>query len=180
VEWNFALNYLSRFVLTRGLLPLLRAAGRPGRAARIMTAGGAVRNGRIDYHDVTFESGFSFFRSVSQVAHANDVWAVELARRLDPSVTIACLKFGAIRTGTRRSFPRWLRWTLAALVDPLIGRSAAEAGAAAARVATDPALESKTGTLFELVTKLRPIEPGPRVRDPEEGRRLWELSERLA
>jgi NAD(P)-dependent dehydrogenase (short-subunit alcohol dehydrogenase family) len=35
VESNYAINYLSRFVLTGRLLPLLQAAGAPGAAARI-------------------------------------------------------------------------------------------------------------------------------------------------
>src|SRR6266581_1071330 len=36
VESNFAINYLSRFVLTGRLLPLLEAASRLGEAARIV------------------------------------------------------------------------------------------------------------------------------------------------
>src|SRR5262249_7354572 len=36
IESNFAVNYLSRFALTGYLLPLLEAAGRRDRAARIV------------------------------------------------------------------------------------------------------------------------------------------------
>jgi NAD(P)-dependent dehydrogenase (short-subunit alcohol dehydrogenase family) len=46
VESNFAVNYLSRFALTNRLLPLLQAASRPGRSARIVLVGGAVKRPR--------------------------------------------------------------------------------------------------------------------------------------
>jgi len=183
IESNLALNYVTRFALTLRLLPLLVAGGRPGRAARVLTAGGAVRVGRMHWDDVSLAANFNIFRAITQVQHTNDVWVIELGRRLATSgepVTTACVKYGAIRTGTRRSFPLWVRMLLSVVVDPLVGRSAEEAGAAAAKVALDPALEGVTGALFELVTKLRRIEPDARVLDPEEGRRLWELSERLA
>jgi NAD(P)-dependent dehydrogenase (short-subunit alcohol dehydrogenase family) len=42
IEANFAINYLSRFVLTRQLLPLLAAGSRPDRAARIVVVSGAA------------------------------------------------------------------------------------------------------------------------------------------
>jgi NAD(P)-dependent dehydrogenase (short-subunit alcohol dehydrogenase family) len=183
IESNLALNYVTRFALTLRLLPLLVAAGRPGRAARVLTAGGAVRTGRMHWDDVSLAANFNIVRSIMQVQHANDVWVIELGRRLTAKgepVTSACVKFGAIQTGTRRTFPLWARWLLSVVVDPFVGRSAEEAGDAAAKVALDPALEGVSGALFELVTKLRRVEPDARVLDLEEGRRLWELSERLA
>jgi len=40
-------------------------------------------------------------------------------------------------------------------------------------------LEGVTGALFSKIRKLKQVVPTARARDLEEGRRLWELSERL-
>src|SRR3979409_2410068 len=45
IEANFAINYLSRFVLTRQLLPLLAAGSREDHAARIVIVSGAAQGG---------------------------------------------------------------------------------------------------------------------------------------
>ena len=82
VESNFAVNYLSRFALTNRLLPLLQAASLPGRSARIVLVGGAVRRGPIHYHDISLAKRFTTVRAIRQFQHANNVFTVELARQL--------------------------------------------------------------------------------------------------
>ena len=47
------------------------------------------------------------------------------------------------------------------------------------RLLLDEDIEGVTGALFLKIQKLKRIVPSARLRDPEEGRRLWELSERL-
>src|SRR5262249_55866212 len=103
VESNFAVNYLSRFVLTEGLLPALERAGRPGFASRIVFLGGAARSGKIYFDDVNLTTNFKLWRFVGQFCRANDVFTVELARRLGsneaiPRVTVSCLKIGVVKT----------------------------------------------------------------------------------
>jgi NAD(P)-dependent dehydrogenase (short-subunit alcohol dehydrogenase family) len=183
LESNFAVDYLARFALTQRLLPLLIAGGRPGRTARVLTAGGAGQVGRVYFDDVSLATNYNVVRSVTQIQHASDVWMIELGRRMAANgehVTTACMKYGAIQTNTRHTFPLWARLLVGGVLDPFVGRSAEEAGVAAAKVALDPALEGLTGLLFELVTKLRRVEPNARTLDPDEGRRVWELSEELA
>ena len=99
VESNFATNYLSRFALTGRLLPLLEAAGHPGKTARIVIVSGAAQNGAIHFDAVNLTANFTTLRAVWQFCQANDVFTVELARRLaidegDPRVTITSLKLG--------------------------------------------------------------------------------------
>src|SRR5262249_15116869 len=99
LESNFAVNFLSRFVLTTRLLPNLRAAGRPGRAARVVMVSGAARNGRVHFDDVSLKGKFTTAGAVRQFCAANDLFTTELARRLAgpdtrPRITITCLKLG--------------------------------------------------------------------------------------
>lgn len=125
IESNFAINYLSRFALTERLLPLLGGAGRPGEAARIVIVSGAAQNGTIHFDDVNLMMNFATLRAVWQFCQANDVFTVELARRLAAAemasrVTITCLKLGVVKTNIRREFPRWMRWLVEWIIDPVL------------------------------------------------------------
>ncbi|EDW02136.1 dehydrogenase/reductase SDR family member on chromosome X [Drosophila grimshawi] len=52
-ESHFAINYLGHFLLTHLLLPQLRAAGKPGKNARIVNVSSCVNLiGRINYKDI--------------------------------------------------------------------------------------------------------------------------------
>jgi NAD(P)-dependent dehydrogenase (short-subunit alcohol dehydrogenase family) len=94
IESNFATNYLSRFALTAHLLPALRAAGQPGQSARIVMISHPGFDGTIHYDDVNLTTNFAMIRAFKQFHYANDVFTVDLARRLavpgqGPSVTRA-------------------------------------------------------------------------------------------
>ncbi|HEX9133499.1 MAG TPA: hypothetical protein VF844_14505, partial [Ktedonobacteraceae bacterium] len=121
---------------------------------------------------------------VWQFCQANDVFTLELARRLaagnDPRVTITSLKLGVVKTNIRREFPRWMQWLVPLVFDPLIALTPREAADSALWLLLAEDLEGVTGALFSKIRKLKRVAPGARVRDPQEGRRLWELSERLA
>ena len=183
VESNFAVNYLSRFALTRRLLPVLESSGRPGEAARVVIVGGGAQGGRI-HPDVNLSANFTTLRAVWQFQHANDLFTVELARRLaadDGSVrvTITCLKLGPVKTNIRREFPWWMKWLVLMVLDPLLTQTPQEAAGLALRLLTAEEFEGVTGALFSKVRTFKRVEPDARVLDSGEGRRLWELSERL-
>jgi NAD(P)-dependent dehydrogenase (short-subunit alcohol dehydrogenase family) len=185
IESNFAINYLSRFVLTRQLLPQLAAAGRPGEAARIVIVSGAAQGGRVHFDDVNLTSNFATLRAVLQVCQANDLFTVELARRLalealGPRVTVTCLKIGVVKTNIRRGFPGWMKVVVPLLMDPLLGQTPQEAAQAAMRLLLAEDLEGLTGALFLKIKKLRQVAPNSSPLDPEECLQLWRLSEHLA
>jgi NAD(P)-dependent dehydrogenase (short-subunit alcohol dehydrogenase family) len=183
VESNFAVNYLSRFALTGRLLPLLASSGCEGEAARVVIVGGAARGGTI-HPDVNLSANFTTLRAVWQFQHANDVFTVELARRLAAAdegvrVTITCLKIGVVKTNIRGEFPRWMRWLVPMVLDPFLAQTPQEAAGSALRLLTAGEFEGVTGALFSKIRTFKRVEPDARALDPEEGRRLWELSERL-
>jgi NAD(P)-dependent dehydrogenase (short-subunit alcohol dehydrogenase family) len=182
LESNFAVNYVSRFALTTTLLPSLVAAGRPGSAARVVIVGGAARDGKIHFADPNLTGRFNTFRAVTQFCAANDVFTLELARRLrellpPAHVTITSLKVGVVKTNIRREFPTWMKWLVPLVFDPLLGQTPQEVAAAALRLLLDADYEDVSGQLFLKIKRFRPIPPGARQRD--EGRPLWELSENL-
>jgi NAD(P)-dependent dehydrogenase (short-subunit alcohol dehydrogenase family) len=185
VESNFAINYLSRFVLTSRLLPLLEAGGQPGAAARIVIIGGAARQGQIYFDDVNLSSNFDVIRMLGQVCRANDVFTVELARRLassiPPRVTITNLKVGVVRTNIRHrpDFPRFMK-VLAPLLDPFLALTVHQAAIPALRLLLAEDFEGVTGTLFLMIREFKQIALSDGVKDPRVGQKLWDLSEALA
>ena len=184
IESNFAVNYVSRFALTNRLLPLLEAAGRPGEAARVVIVGGAARNGTIHFNDISLASKFGTLRAVGQFCQANDLFTVEMARRLEasqrsPNVTITCLKIGVVKTNIRREFPIWMKWLVPLLMDPFLGQTPQEAAGAVLRLLYDEEFERVSGKLFLKIKKFKRVPPSASALNAENCRRLWKLSERL-
>ena len=180
VESNFAVNYLSRFALTNRLLPLLQVASLPGRSARIVLVGGAVRKGPIHYHENSLAKRFTTVRAIRQFQQANNVFTVELARRLDRAaspVTIRCLQPGMVATNIRRKFLRWMRWAVT-LVGPLVALPPKQTAASIVTLLCDPAFEDLSGAHFSHIRRFKPARV-PAAHRPEEGARLWALSEHL-
>ena len=185
VERNFAINYLSRFVLTGRLLPLLQATGAPGTAARIVVIGGAAMNGKIHYNDINLTRNFRILTMVPQFCQANDLFVIEQARRLagsrdQPRVTVSMLKVGVVRTNIRRDFPLWMKALVTLVFDPLLGQTPEQIADPAMRLLVSPEFEGKSGLLFIQIKRFKAAEPGARTQDPREGKRFWEFSERLA
>jgi NAD(P)-dependent dehydrogenase (short-subunit alcohol dehydrogenase family) len=169
IESNFALGYLSRFALVGHLQHLLC----PG--ARILIVNGAARNGTIRYEDVNLGRRFSTIRVVSQLAAANDVLTLELARRR-PEWIVLGLKLGPVRTGIRRQFPLWMKVLVPLLLDPFVTLPVERVGEAALRLLVSTEFENASGRLFQFIKRFKPIEPGRWTASLDGGRRLWELS----
>jgi NAD(P)-dependent dehydrogenase (short-subunit alcohol dehydrogenase family) len=185
VESNFAVNFLSRFLLTQRLLALLQRAGTMDLASRIVILGGAATSGKIFFDDVNLTNNFGILNVVGQFCRANDAFTVELARRLassrgTPHVTITCLKIGVVKTNIRRTFPLWMRILVPLIADPLLGQKPADVAASAVRLLFDSEFEGLSGALFLQVRKFKRLELDSILRDPRIGERLWELGERMS
>jgi len=118
-----------------------------------------------------------------QFCQANDVFTIELARRLNAAeshVTITNLKIGVVKTNIRNEFSRWMKWLLPILFDPLLGQTPQQAAEAALELLTAEEYEGVTGTLFTKIRKFKKVNSTRSALDPEEGSRLWNLSENLA
>jgi len=184
IETNFAINYLSRFALTEALLPRLAADGLAGDASRILVISGAAQDGTVRYEDVNLTGKFSILRAVSQFCEANDVFVLELARRLtatepSPFITVTVLKVGAVRTNIRSQFPTWMKLLVPLVIDPLLSQSVGEIAASARRLLLGPEFEGITGTMFRHIKRFKELRPGRRTGDTEQGRHLWDFSKQL-
>ena len=86
-ELRFAVNYLSGFLLTRLLLPLL-ALGKPARIVNVSSLG----QHPIDFNDVMLTHNYAGGRAYTQSKLAQIMFTFDLARELDPTtITANCL-----------------------------------------------------------------------------------------
>ncbi|WP_346106936.1 SDR family NAD(P)-dependent oxidoreductase [Nonomuraea maheshkhaliensis] len=157
-ELRFAVNYLAGFLLTRLLLPVLRAAA-PSRIVNVSSLGQEP----IDFGDVMLREGYSGVRAYRQSKLAQVMFTVDLAEELEGTGVTA----NALHPATYMP-------TKMVLASPL--SELREGVEATARLVTDPELDEVSGAFFD---GTRPARAMRQAYDPEARARLRELSREL-
>ncbi|UNO39078.1 oxidoreductase [Streptomyces sp. MST-110588] len=183
-ELQFACNHLGHFALTGLLLDLLTA----GREPRVVTVSSVNhRKARIRFDDLAGERGYSPMAFYNQSKLANAVFGQELHRRLAESgspVRSVLAHPGYTATNLQTSAPVGLwRVVFGRIGNPLFAQAPADGALPQLYAATDPGVESGWFIGPDGPAELRGgptrVEPAASASDPETGRRLWEVSERL-
>jgi NAD(P)-dependent dehydrogenase (short-subunit alcohol dehydrogenase family) len=160
-ELTFAVNYLSHFLLTRLLLPLLKDSA-PSRIVNVASAGQSP----LDFSNLMLEQGYDAMRAYSQSKLAQVMFTFGLAERLaDTGVSVNALH------------PASLMDTK--MVEETFGytMSTVEEGAeATVHLAASSELEGVTGRYFDGKREAR---ADGQAYDEEARQTLWELSEQL-
>jgi len=169
IEMTWALNHLAPFLLTRELLPLLRAAP----AARVVTVSSSAHAfGRLRLDDPEFRRGYSGWgwTAYGQSKLANVLFARELAHR-EPGLRSNSLHPGRVRTGfgyNNGGFFNRVWGVMDRFAIPV------EQGArTSVLLASDPGI-TVTGRYFD---QEREVQAAPQALDDGAALRLWELSE---
>ena len=166
-----AVNHLSPFVLTRGLLGALRA----GAPSRIVTVGSSTSDrARIDPANLELDRRWGMVRAYSQSKLAVMMATFEWARRLDGSGVVANVVHpGAVATGlVRTPGVIGLAWRLMA---PWL-LTEAQGADTPSHVALAPELAAVTGQYFK---GRKAVEPNRLARDPALTGQVWQATERL-
>ena len=198
-ELAFATSHLGHFQLTRALLPALRAAG----TARIVNVtSGAARVGEIRWDDLDFATDFDPAAAYGQSKRANVLFTVELDRRYAAEGVRAFAAHPGVIIGPGPFPPEavavyqaqgLIDETGATVIDPQAGKKTVEQGAATLVFgAASPLLDGLGGVYLKdsdvavLDDTVRPVtvddipsDANSAMLDPNDARRLWELSERL-
>ncbi|MBV8406880.1 MAG: SDR family NAD(P)-dependent oxidoreductase [Alphaproteobacteria bacterium] len=157
-ELRFAVNYLSHFLLTYRLLPLIRASA-PARIVNVSSAGQQA----IDFADVMLAGNYSGVAAYCQSKLAQIMFTVDLAGELEGSGVIA----NALHPSSYMNTTMVKR----AGVSPM---SRVEDGAAAIlKLAVGPELEGRSGLYFNVQREAR---ANAQAYDAAARRRLRELS----
>jgi NAD(P)-dependent dehydrogenase (short-subunit alcohol dehydrogenase family) len=165
-ERTWQTNFLSQFLLTRLLLPVLRRAPKP----RIVNVGSdAHRTGRLDWDDLELAKRYGGYRAYANTKVALALFTRELARR-EPGIAVNVVHPGAVATNIWRPLPAPARWLIGAIL-----RSSASGAAPVVRLAADPAFENTTGCYF---SRFREARLAPQARNDEDGAKLWQIAEK--
>jgi NAD(P)-dependent dehydrogenase (short-subunit alcohol dehydrogenase family) len=158
-ELTFAVNYLSHFLLTGLLMPLLRNSA-PARIVNVASAGQSP----INFSDPMLERGYDAMRAYSQSKLAQIMFTFELAEReSDTGVTVNALHPASLMD--TRMVHETFGYTM----------STVEEGAeAVVRLAVSPEIEGVTGAYFDGTSEAR---ADRQAYDPQARDRLWTLSE---
>lgn len=175
VEVNFATNYLSKFLLTELLRPVLS-----DRARIVVVGSPVVAPRRLLLFDVARgERSVAPLRALVSSGIATAVWTVELARRLTSSgtgVTITNVNPVLVRSGISRTWP-WPARLLDRAMMALRGLPTEEGAEPVVYLATAAEVDGVSGRFYQ---RARPAAVPAAVADPDLGARLWRLSEELA
>ena len=160
-ELNFAVNYLSQFLLITRLLDRLRDSA-PARIVLVSSLGQAP----VDFDDVMLEHGYEGMRAYCQSKLAQIAFGFRLAGQLDPAeVTVTSLH------------PATFMPTKMVLTGGGRPLDSLERGVAVTtRLAVDPGLEGVTGVFYD---REHQAPPNPWAADPDIQERLWQLSVQL-
>jgi NAD(P)-dependent dehydrogenase (short-subunit alcohol dehydrogenase family) len=161
VELTFAVNYLSHFLLTRLLLPLLRESA-PARIVNVASAG----QRRIDFDDVMLRRGYDPMRAYAQSKLAMIMDAFELAEELEGTGVTANALHPATFMDTKM-----VREAFGATQS-----SVREGVEATLYLAASPELEDTTGQYFD---GKRQVRADRQAYDESARERLRRLSEEL-
>jgi NAD(P)-dependent dehydrogenase (short-subunit alcohol dehydrogenase family) len=177
LERNLVLNYLSRHLMTRQLLPKLGLSP-AGRVVLVSNAGRYPDT--LDFDDLHVRSGKRGLFVAGRTQFANDLFTIELAERLRHSrVKVSCVYPGVTRTRVFKN-ARGLPWVLRKL-EPLIMRLSAQPVEIAALTpvalarANDAGAES--GDFYG--PRMKPIDVPDRARRGDRRLALWRASDAL-
>lgn len=177
LERNFVLNYLTRYLLARRLLPILTEA--PSGRLVLVSNAGMYRDG-LDFDDLQHRRGRPGMRVAGRTQFANDLLCVELADRLRGTrVEVTCVFPGLTDTGVFRN-ARGLPPVVRALA-PVILHLLASSPEAAARTPVFLAQDAgavNSGCRF-YGPKLKERKVPARAQRPERRGGLWAASEEL-
>ncbi|HEU4424031.1 MAG TPA: hypothetical protein VFR67_15980 [Pilimelia sp.] len=177
LERSFALNYLSRYLLLRLLLPTLAKAP-SGRVVLVANAG--KYRDTLDLNDLQLRRGGRGLRVAGRTQFANDLLAVELAERVRGNgIEVTCVFPGLVATDVfrnARGLPGPVRVAATAL-QRLIAAAPADAAQTPVFLAHDPAATGVAGAFFGPHRRRRNIPKRALRRDRRAA--LWTASEEL-
>jgi len=173
VELTLAVNHVAPFLLTKLLLPALKADA-PSRVVTVSS--GSHHAGRLVFDDLQLEQRYSGSRAYNRSKLANVAFASELARRLEGTgVTSNSVDPGWVKgTGLGPEGSRLMRM-LARVTSP-INAGPERAADTLVWALASPEMEGRTG-LYLL--RRKPAKPTSGAAEPAGGARLWMMTEEL-
>ncbi|KAI1119610.1 putative retinol dehydrogenase 12 [Nemania sp. NC0429] len=196
LDYQFAINHLSHFVLTNRIMPKILAAGPGARIVNVSSSGHRYTGIRFQDPNFTEPGSYKEFASYGQAKTANILYAVELNRRLaSRGIHAYAPTPGSVSTNLQEYMKALGDRTMEVLDDvslkisgvPIADlrareppKSLQQGSASLIRAAIDPTLVNEEGIFMDdanLTTDPNVIKPW--ATDPELAKKCWKLSEEL-
>ena len=162
-EKTFAVGYLSAFVLSTELAPLLEQADH-GRIANVAGAKSFILNAKLDFDDLTFSKNYSTFKTAITTVHAKTVLTEILAvKYASKGIDVNSFHPGAVKSTLMKNMEWWKRLLFA--VPNFFMSKESKTGI---YVSSSPKINGVSGKYFE---KTKPVELN---FDKEYKQNLWE------
>jgi NAD(P)-dependent dehydrogenase (short-subunit alcohol dehydrogenase family) len=160
-ELTFAVNYLSHYLLTRLLLPLLKDSA-PARIVNVASAGQSP----LDFSNLMLARGYDAMKAYTQTTLAQVMFTFDLAEHLqDTGVSVNTLHPASLMD--TKMVQSTFGYTMSTVK---------EGTEAVVRLAVSPEVEGVTGRYFDGTREAR---ANRQAYDPRVRNRLWVLSEEL-
>ena len=170
LEYTFALYYLSRYLLSYRLRPLLEASPAP---VIVNVAGVGFTGGAISWDDPQLTSGYGLMRAQLQAGRANDLLGVAFARRAASRARYVLYHPGFTRSGTDSHENPLVRGTIKTLAR-FFARPVAESARPIVEWIDAPPAAGLTA-----IDRGKPVDPSLKTLDPGDADRLADLTEAL-
>ncbi len=175
IEATFAVNYLSRFLLTNLLIEIVLNS----KQGRIINVSGELhRRGKINFEDIEYSKNYSRFKALSQAKLADILFVYELARRLKSTkVTVNCFHPGFVSTNIIENDPdsSILTRIVYKSISPFL-KSPEEGADTMLYLASSPEVSSVSGKYF---IDRKSAQSSPLSYNEELAGRLWKVSEEM-
>ncbi len=168
LEKTFAIGYLSAFMLSNALIPLLEK----NKHSRIVNVSGIpkqVMNATLNFDDLYFKKKYSGFKTAVATIHAKTVLTEILSEKLkDKNIDVNSFHPGTVKSDLTRNMPMLLK-ILAKMVSPFMAKSSKNG----IYTSTSQEITGITGQLF---TNKKPISLHFKKEYKE---KLWRETERM-
>lgn len=167
-EKTFAINYLSAFVLSTQLVPLLEKAPN-GRIVNVAGVPSQILKVKIDFEDMDFSTNYSFARAAKISVHAKTVLTEILSEQYkSKKIDVNSFHPGWVRSDLMKNQSFGLR-----LIDKIISPLFSESSETGIYVCSSNEIQGTTGKLF---TKKEVL---PLNFEKKYKERLWQESENM-
>ncbi|WP_066013403.1 SDR family oxidoreductase [Endozoicomonas atrinae] len=171
-EAMFAVNYLSVFLLTTQLLPVLKSSGNQDNSSRIVnvTSEGYKMARRIDFENINAEKGFKTFPAYGHSKLALMLFNLELAEQLSyHPVNTYAVHPGAVNTNLGSGDNTILSRFLFPMLRPFF-KTPEQGAATTLHVAFEPKADGQNG-FYYASSKVRKL--GKQAKDSVQAKTLW-------
>lgn len=171
IEHCFAINYLSHFGLTTGLLDILKASA-PSRIITVAGSPGFLKKAHLDFENIQMLQNFSVIKATTNALYARLIFTAELARRLQGNqVTANTFHPGLIKSNLTVNAPWYIKFV--DILSKPIQRSACDI---TTYLSTSSEVNGVSGCFFNHDRKIKSLDV---ASNEATGRKLWDISEAL-